>query len=154
MFVQSPIQGVGRIIALEEFNREQIIELARRYELNWVRTEVEQLMNLIGGHPHLVRLTLYYLKCEQVSLEKLLQIAPKEVSPFSNHLRQHLWNLQQHPELAATFSNVVTANAPVRLRSHEAFKLQSMGLVKTQSDDWSPSCNLYHQYFSSQLGEI
>ncbi|MBR8835228.1 MAG: AAA-like domain-containing protein [Stigonema ocellatum SAG 48.90 = DSM 106950] len=34
------------------------------------------------------------------------------------------------------------------------FKLQSMGLVKTQGEDWSPSCNLYYQYFSSQLGEI
>jgi hypothetical protein len=150
----SPLQGVGRIIALEEFNRKQIIELARHHELNWVGTEVEQLMNLIGGHPHLVRLALYYLKSQQVSLERLLQIASTEVSPFREHLRQHLWNLQQHAELAATFRNVVTANASVRLKSHEAFKLQSMGLVKTQSDDWSPSCNLYHQYFSSQLGEI
>ncbi|MBP5973711.1 AAA-like domain-containing protein [Brasilonema sp. CT11] len=148
----SPLQGVGRIIALEEFNRKQIIELARRHELNWVGTEVEQLMNLIGGHPHLVRLALYYLTSEQVSLEKLLQIASTEVSPFRDHLRQHLWNLQQHPKLADTFRDVVTANAPMRLKSHEAFKLQSMGLIKTQGDNWSPSCNLYHQYFLSQLG--
>ncbi|MBW4595095.1 MAG: AAA-like domain-containing protein [Brasilonema angustatum HA4187-MV1] len=41
-------------------------------------------------HPHLVRLALYYLKCLQVSLEKLSQIASTEVSPFRNHLRQHL----------------------------------------------------------------
>ncbi|WP_127082853.1 AAA-like domain-containing protein [Dulcicalothrix desertica] len=96
----------------------------------------------------------FYLKRQQVSLEKLLQIASTEVSPFRVPLRQHLWNLQQHPELAATFRQVVMTNAPVRLKSKEAFKLQSMGLIKTQSDDWSPSCNLYRQYFSSQLGEI
>lgn len=150
----SPLQGVGRIIALEELNREQIIDLARRYELNWGGTEVEQLISLIGGHPHLVRLALHYLKSQKVSLEKLLQVASTEVSPFRDHLRQHLWNLQQHPELAATFRNVVMAGDPVKLRSHEAFKLQSMGLIKTQGNDWSPSCNLYHQYFSSQLGEM
>lgn len=150
----SPLQGVGQIIALEELNKQQIIELTRRYELNLTITEIEQLMNLIGGHPHLMRLALYYLKRQQVTLEKLLQIASTEVSPFRAHLRQHLWNLQQHPELAATFRQVVTAKAPVRLKSKEAFKLQSMGLIKTQSDDWSPSCNLYRQYFSSQLGEI
>ncbi|MEO1187274.1 MAG: AAA-like domain-containing protein, partial [Cyanobacteria bacterium J06636_27] len=44
--------------------------------------------------------------------------------------------------------------APVKLKSQEAFKLQSMGLIKTQSDEWSPSCNLYRQYFLSQLEEI
>ena len=150
----SPLQGVGRIVALEELNREQVIELVRRYELEWIGTEVEQLMDLIGGHPHLVRLALSYLKSQQVSLERLVELASTEVSPFRDHLRQHLWKLQQHPELAATFRKVVATNAPVELKSHEAFKLQSMGLVKTQRDDWSPSCILYRQYFSSQLEKI
>ena len=90
-----------------------MLELAQRYDLHWVGTEVEQLMDAIGGHPYLVRLALDYLNRPQASLEKLLQIASTEVSPFRNHLRQHLWNLQQHPELAATFRKVVTANAPV-----------------------------------------
>jgi AAA-like domain len=153
----SPLQGVGRVVALEEFTLDQVIELARRYKLNWVGTEVEQVMDLVGGHPHLVRLALDYLKRQNVSLEKLLQIASTEASPFRDHLRQHLWNLQQHPELAAAFREVVTVNTPVRLKSAHAFKLQSMGLVKTQSDesdDWSPRCNLYRQYFSRQLVEI
>lgn len=149
----SPLQGAGQVVALEEFSREQVLELAQRYDLHWVGTEVEQLMDSIGGHPYLVRLALDYLKRPQASLEKLLQIASTEVSPFRNHLRQHLWNLQQHAELAATFRKVVTANAPVRLKSDEAFKLQSMGLVKTRSEDWSPSCNLYRQYFPPHLGE-
>jgi hypothetical protein len=149
----SPLQGAGRVVALEEFDRSQVLELAQRYDLHWVGTEVDRLMDSIGGHPYLLRLALDYLKRQQASLEKLLQIASTEVSPFRNHLRQHLWNLQQHAELAATFRNVVTATAPVRLKSDEAFKLQSMGLVKTQSEDWSPSCNLYRQYFPPHLGE-
>ena len=148
----SPLQGAGRVVALEEFNQEQVAELARLYQLNWAETEVKQLMNLIGGHPYLVRLSLDYLKRQQASLKQLLQIASTEVSPFRNHLRQHLWNLQQHAALAATFCKVVTANVPVRLKSDEAFKLESMGLVKTQGEDWSPSCNLYRQYFLPQLG--
>ncbi|MBE9001855.1 AAA-like domain-containing protein [Nostoc sp. LEGE 12447] len=150
----SPLQGVGRIIALEEFTPEQVQDLTKRYELDLVKTEIEQLMNLVGGHPHLVRLALDYLKRQQISLEELLQIASKESSPFRNHLRQHLWNLQQYRDLAAAFREVVTKNTPVKLRSNEAFKLQSMGLVKTQGDDWSPSYNLYRQYFAAQLVEL
>ena len=151
----SPLFNVGWVVLLEDFSREQLIELARRYELNIVITEIEQLMNLVGGHPHLVRLALDYLKSENVSLEELLQIPLTGASPFRTHLRQHLWNLEQHRKLATAFYQVLTANAPVRLNSSEAFKLESMGLVvEKQSDDWIPSRNLYSQYFPAQLERI
>jgi hypothetical protein len=143
---------VGVIIPLPEFTPEQVQDLARRHELDWVSDrEVEQLMAMVGGHPHLVQLALEYLESQKVTLEKLLQIAPTEASPFSDHLRQQLWNLQQYPKIAAAFREVVTTNKPVKLEPAQAFKLHSMGLIQMQGDDCSPRCNLYRQYFSARL---
>ncbi len=45
-------------------------------------------------------------------------------------MRGHLWNLQQHPELATAMKKVVDAINPVQLESMQAFKRQSLGLVQ------------------------
>ena len=150
----SPLAGVGVIIPLPELTRSQVQDLARRHGLNWDNQGVEQLMAMVGGHPHLVQLALEYLESQKLPLEKLLQIAPTEAGPFSDHLRQQLWNLQQHPKIAAAFHEVVTTNKPVKLESAQAFKLHSMGLIQMQGDDCSPRCNLYRQYFSVRLAAI
>ncbi len=149
---RSPLANVGKIFPLPEFTSEQVQDLARRYGLDWIGTqEVEQLMAMVGGHPYLIQQALDYLEHQDVTLNKLVQIAPTEESPFSDHLRQHLWNLQQNPELAKAFSEVVTKNQPVRLETALAFKLHSLGLVQLQGNDCSPRCDLYRQYFSVRL---
>jgi hypothetical protein len=149
---RSPLANVGVIVPLPEFTSEQVQDLARRYGLGWVDTQkVGQLMAMVGGHPYLIQQAFDYLEHQDVILNKLVQIAPTEESPFSDHLRQHLWHLQQNPELAKAFSEVVTENKPVRLETAHAFKLQSMGLVQLQGDDCSPRCDLYRQYFSVRL---
>lgn len=151
----SPLAGVGVIIPLPELTPEQVQDLAQRYGLDWVSSEgVEQLMAMVGGHPYLVQLALKYLESQKVTLEKVLQIAPTEAGPFSDHLRQQLWNLQQYPEIAAALHEVVTTNEPVKLEPAQAFKLHSMGLIRMQGDDCSPRCNLYRQYFSVRLAAI
>lgn len=148
----SPLAGVGVIIPLPELTRSQVQDLARRHGLDWLcYQEVEQLMAMVGGHPHLVQLAFEYFKSQKVTLEKILQIAPTEAGPFSDHLRQQLWNLQQYPEIAAAFREVVTTNDPVKLEPAYAFKLHSMGLIQMQGDDCRPRCNLYRQYFSVRL---
>lgn len=149
---RSPLANVGKIFPLPEFTSEQVQDLARRYGLDWIGTqEVGQLMAMVGGHPYLIQQALDYLEHQDVTLNKFVQIAATEESPFSDHLRQHLWNLQQNPELAKAFSEVVTKNQSVRLETALAFKLQSMGLVQLQGNDCSSRCNLYRQYFSIRL---
>lgn len=148
----SPLNGVGRVILLEEFNSKQVIELTRRYEFDFAETEIEELMYWFGGHPYLLRLALHHLKSERVSLEKFLQLAPAAAGPFSAYLRYHLGMLQQNRELATAFHKVIESNKPVSIKPIVAFKLESMGLVKTQDyDHWSPSCNLFYQYFLKHL---
>ena len=109
-------------------------------------------MTLVGGHPYLVRLALYHIAQQEMTLDQLLEIAPTEAGLYDDHLRRHLWNLQQNPELAVAFAKVVTANKPVELESVPAFKLHSMGLVQMQGNYVTPRFDLYRQYFRDRVG--
>ena len=144
---QSPF-NVGLPIELPEFNPNQIMDLAQRYRLDWNLEQTERLMNMLGGHPGLVRVALYHLVNSNLSLEQLLPVAATETSPFSNHLRRLAWHLQEQPNLAEAMQTVLEANSPVRLDSVEMFKLHSMGLVHLRGNEVTPRCELYRQYFS------
>ncbi len=147
---QSPF-NVGLPIELPEFSLQQVQELARRHGLNWNTTQVEQLMAMVGGHPYLVRVALYRIARADNTLEQLLQTAPTEAGLYGDHLRRHLWNLEQHRELADAVKKVVATTTPVRLDAIQAFKLNSMGLVHLHGNDVTPRCDLYRQYFRDRL---
>lgn len=147
---QSPF-NVGLPIELSEFNAEQVFDLTQRHRLDWTMAEVEQLMAIVGGHPYLVRLALYHLAQQHLSLAQLLEIAPTEAGIYGDHLRRHLWNLKQHPELANAFSRVVNSPSPVELDSVLAFKLHSLGLVHLQGNEVMARFELYRQYFQERL---
>lgn len=148
---QSPFNA-GVPVELLEFNVKQIQDLAHLHDLNWNDTQVEELRRMVGGHPYLVRLAMYYVSSLKVSLKELLQEAPTEAGIYSNHLRRHLETLQKYPELALALKQVVTSPEPIELDSMQIYKLHSMGLVQRQNNYVTPRCNLYRQYFRRVLG--
>lgn len=151
---QSPF-NVGEEIELSEFSEEQVQDFAARHQLNWNTAQVQQLIDMVGGHPFLVQQALSHLRSHpDVTLEQLLQTAPTEAGIYRNHLREHLLHLQQHPELAIALKKVVTATSSVRLDSESTYKLHSMGLVNLQGNELTIQCNLYRQYFSERLGMV
>ncbi len=152
---QSPF-NVGLPIKLPEFSLEQMQELAVRHGLDWAKGEkglekLAPLLAMIGGHPYLARLALYNLGNQTVSLEQLLKEAPTIAGIYSNYLRHHLANLQEHSELATALKRVVTSPTSVQLEAIAAYKLESMGLVKLEGNQAMPSCELYQLYFREQL---
>ncbi|MFM7602401.1 MAG: AAA-like domain-containing protein [Pseudanabaena sp.] len=147
---QSPF-NVGLPIELSEFSREQIADLVARHRLRWTDVEVSQLMAMVGGHPYLVRVALYHIARHDIELADMLKTAPTEAGFYSDHLRRHLWNLEQNPKLAEAMKKVVSSYEPVRLSSEEAFKLDSMGLTLRKGNDVIPRCNLYQIYFRDRL---
>jgi hypothetical protein len=148
---QSPF-NVGVPIELSEFTSKQVQDFAKQYGIDWDAVQVKQLMNMVGGHPYLVQQTLSYLKTRSdITLAELLEAAPTDAGIYSNHLRQHLLSLQQHPELAVALKKVVTTSVGVRLESMQTYKLQIMGLVNLQGNEVIPRCNLYRQYFCDRL---
>lgn len=147
---QSPF-NVGLPIELSEFSPEQVLDLAHRHQLDWSTAEVETLRRIVGGHPYLVRLAFYHLAQQQLTLSDLLTNAPTEAGIYGDHLRRHLWNLQQHPKLATAFSWVVASDEPIELESILAFKLHSLGLVQLRGNRVLSRFELYRQYFNERL---
>ncbi len=95
---QSPF-NVGLPIELPEFTADQVQDLAGRHGLSWNTSQIGRLMGMVGGHPYLVRLALYHIHRGDTTLEGLLREAATEAGLYGDHLRRHLWNLEQHPEL-------------------------------------------------------
>jgi hypothetical protein len=148
---QSPF-NVGLAIKLGEFTTSEVQGLIARHGLRWTDQQVGQFIGLIGGHPYLVRSALYHIASGDVSLEEFLLIAPTEAGIYSSHLLGHLKVLEDYPKLAAAMKTVVASEHPVRLRSEEAFKLDSRGLVVRDKNDVQPRCLLYRLYFRDRLG--
>ncbi|MBD2559428.1 MULTISPECIES: AAA-like domain-containing protein [Nostoc] len=149
---QSPF-NVGLSVELQEFNQEQVKILVERHQgLNWTDAQVKKLMDMVGGHPYLIRLALYHIQHQYITLEQLLQTAPTEAAIYKDHLRGHLCNLEHHSNLISAFNQVVKSSVPIELDSESAFKLHSMGLVVYCNDNKvMPRCDLYRQYFQNRL---
>jgi len=144
--------NVGLMVDLPEFTQDQVVELASKHGLNLGDADATALMALVGGHPYLIRLGLYHIAQEDLTLAQLLQKAHMDAGIYGEHLRRHLWNLHQYPELAKAFEQVIVSENPVTLKSMLAFKLSGMGLVNLQGNDVVlRHGSLYRPYFQSQL---
>jgi AAA-like domain len=151
---QSPF-NVGWPVQLIGFNFEQVKTLANASGLEW-NTEADlhnakRLVEMLAGHPYLVKLALNALVHQEMTLETLLDEAPTQGGIYGDRLRSHWDNFQRQPELAAAMKQVVMADRGVQLGPTEAYKLDSMGLIKLQGDEVTPSCELYRQYFRAHL---
>ena len=147
---QSPF-NVGFPLRLPPFSSAQVEMLAQLHGLLWTPEETRQLTSLVGGHPYLIRLALYYLARQSVTLAQLVQDAPTHDGIYSDHLRRCLGHLKEQPELASALKQVVIAPDSVQLESVPVYQLDSMGLVQLNGNQISPSCELYRQYFSANL---
>ncbi|BAY23900.1 hypothetical protein NIES2100_36930 [Calothrix sp. NIES-2100] len=143
--------NVGLAIELQTFTYQQVFNLAQLYRINLSEAELAQLMQLVDGHPYLIQQALYHLAQQDLTLKQLIQTAAKDAGIYSNHLHRHLRSLQEHPQLAAAYEEVIHSSNPVELEQILAFKLHSMGLVKLQGNQVISSCELYRQYFEEAL---
>ena len=146
---QSPF-NVGLPIQLNNFSLDEVLELAKRYRLNWTGEEsAKLLMEMVGGHPALVHLAIYHLSRGDVTLAQLLQSSPTSTGIYSSHLQRHQVTLQEQQELAIAFGTVLSATEPVPLEPILAYKLNSIGLIKLNENKATLSCQLYQQYFQN-----
>ena len=150
---QSPF-NIGLPIQLSKFQLCQVKELAQKYQINWHSSrELEQLVSLVGGHPALIQIALYYLSRQEITLSELLKTASTPNGIYHNHLR-HLWLiLQAEPELADCCKLLLKSNLPERLKPVTAYKLASMGLIEQIGDEAVISCELYRCYFAKNFDE-
>ncbi|NMG10838.1 AAA-like domain-containing protein [Brasilonema sp. UFV-L1] len=141
--------NIGLVIDLPPFTRFQVEDLAQRHGLQMTYSVLEQLIELTGGFPYLVRLALYQIVHGEILLENLLQNARNHTAIFSNHLQEQLSYLQQNTDLADAFQQVIMTTKPITLEQQIAFQLKSLGLVHLSGRQATVSCGLYREYFSA-----
>jgi len=149
---QSPF-NVGVPIELGPWTIEEVEDLARNYGLMLEATNLKCLMDLTGGHPHLVRLTLPPLALSEMTLCEVMETAATEAGIYRSHLMERLNYLESHPDLLTAMRQTVNSDEPVRLRSQDAYKLDSMGLIRRQNNEVTPLCEVYRAYFKERLAE-
>lgn len=147
---QSPF-NVGKIIDLEDLNLIQLSELNQKHGSQFTVPQLQQLMNLLNGHPYLVRQSLYLVADQAVSPEELFQQATSDQGPFGGHLRLHLRRLMEDPELRRGLLQVLRNQTCSDMRV--LFKLQGQGLVKQEGKRILPRCQLYADYFRECLND-
>lgn len=80
-------------------------------------------MDLVGGHPYLVRLAMYQIKTNNSTLEEFLTQAVMEMSIYSDPLRRLHNILKQSPTLTSAYAQVVESAAPISLDSLQIYQL-------------------------------
>jgi len=146
---QSPF-NVGLPVELGELPPEEVARLVALHGLNLSEAELGQLLELVGGHPYLVRKALYEL-ANGLPFATFLREAPTEGGVYGDHLRGILKAVEDHPELEEALRQVVNSTEPVKLRSEQAFKLESLGVVVPEANLVRPRCRLYASYLADRL---
>ncbi|OIP72310.1 MAG: diguanylate cyclase [Oscillatoriales cyanobacterium CG2_30_40_61] len=147
---QSPF-NIGLSIELPPFTVNQVQNLAELYHLNLSDTKIQNLTNLVGGHPYLVHLAIYHLANNLISLEELLNKAPTLEGIYKDYLESLWLILHNKPELAIAMKRVATSGAGIQLEPIIAYQLYSLGLVNLDGNYCTAFCELYRQYFGSQI---
>jgi hypothetical protein len=137
-------------VELGELAPEQVRHLVALHGLPLSETEIGDLLELVGGHPYLVRRALYEL-ANGLPFATFLEQAPTEAGVYGDHLRGLLKAVEDHPELGDALRLVVNSPEPVKLRSEQAFKLESLGVVVPEGNLERPRCRLYSLYLADRL---
>lgn len=147
---QSPF-NVGTRLSLEDFTREEVAELNRRYGRP-LRDEAEELrfFRLINGQPYLAHKGLYEMAARGLSLSDLAAQAHLNKGVFGDHLQRVLDMLRGDEELCRSVRALLREGA---LPDPECFyRLRSAGVVKGESpSDAAPRCELYASYLAEHL---
>jgi transcriptional regulator with XRE-family HTH domain len=148
---QSPF-NIGLPLKLSEFTDEQVIELAFRYGIDCRENDQgQQLIKLIGGHPALINVACYHLRCQQLKLKDILTTASTQKGIYRQHLQGLLNKLQQNTQLLEVFKTMIVPKHNIVLDPLIAYQLESMGLIKLQQQEWIISCELYREFFREYL---
>ena len=147
---QSPF-NVGLPITLGPWSVEVVEEMARRYGIPFDAAERDLCMRMTGGHPELVRSAFYRAAVGDGALADLFDKAATEEGIYRSHLVERLSYLEQHPELKSVMRDLVVASEPQRVKSQDANKLDSMGLIRRVENDVTPLNQIYRDYFQEML---
>ena len=143
--------NVGRVIRLPELTIDRVQKLAHLHGLDWDNLQTQQLTELVGLHPFLIRFALYHIAIGKTSLAVILERGHLADGLFNDSLQRYWRYLERYPELGKIMAQVVKSETPSRIISTLIEQLQDAGLVKHDGDLVLPANQLYRLYFRNRL---
>lgn len=143
---QSPF-NVGEPHLLTDFSVAQVRDLCKRYGVD---ANAEELIDVFGGHPFLIRKALFTIYSTGCTVAELVAGVFDSDSPFRDHLQILLAPLLTNPALNQAMGQAVHKGS---CESERAFQgLLGAGLVRGYSREAAtPRCKLYRVFFSKRL---
>jgi hypothetical protein len=139
----SVFYGLTVPIQLGHLEPEQVRQLVRLHRLDWSDADLARLMDLVGGHPFLLRLALHEAALHRVGPGALLP-GPGQDGLYAQHLRHYRQLLQKDGELHAALRSV--GREGTRALDPDAYEeLQRMGLVTETDGRYRLCCRLYER---------
>jgi hypothetical protein len=148
---QSPF-NVGEVITLTDFTAAQVSGLNQVHGLPFNPMQERQLMDLLNGHPYLIRRSLYLVASGQWAVAQLFADVTGDRGPFSDHLRYHLFRIHDRQDLIEGLKQVIGQQICPDRRVLRL--LSAAGLVVVDQVDHqrvAPRCQLYGEYFGERL---
>jgi AAA-like domain/TIR domain len=140
--------NVATPIEPQAFDRDALDDLNGHYGKPLVAAELDDLRELVGGHPYLSRLALYRIVTGQsASFDQLYDSAPTHEGPFGDHLKSMLMLLGEQNGLLPAMQQVI-ANASVR-DEETYYRLHGAGLANREGKRVIPANTLYARFFRS-----
>jgi hypothetical protein len=154
LFITDPNQSpfnVGTRLALADFTCESVDDLNSRYGGPLASgTEVRRLVDLVGGHPYLVRRSLHHLVTHECGIAEFELIADRDDGPLGDHLRQVLSLVSHDKELRSAIRGLLSGKRSVSAESF--YLLRAAGIVSGETAaEMRPRCELYARYLKSHL---
>jgi hypothetical protein len=144
---QSPF-NVGEVLTLTDFTPSQVTELNQKHGAPFNSSQERQLMDWLNGHPYLVRKGLYLVASQQVTVADLFAQATDDRGPFGDHLRYHLFRINDRQDLIAGLQQVIQQQTCTDQRVLRL--LSAAGLVYRDNQTVRPRCRLYAEYFGER----
>ncbi|MCL1474146.1 AAA-like domain-containing protein [Argonema antarcticum] len=146
----------GTEILLSYLKKEQVKSLAEQYKNNNFNDEqIQKLMDMVGGHPDLVKLALNKIIDGTMEIEKLLNNTDRLDEIYGDHLNEYLRYFEIYPKRKEAFKKIVTADLPVEFKSVSEIEivesLRDLGLIKIEGENVEPRNKLYRLYFRDRL---
>ena len=141
---QSPF-NVGERIFVDDFLPAESAELNKRHQSPLSSAELEQLHQLLNGHPFLTRVAFYTIVRDRLRWPQFTRLVASAQTPFLGHLQHIDLLLQRDARLMDGFGRILH-NQPIN-DEHTRFRLLKSGLIK----DDRVRCDLYQQHFVKRM---
>jgi hypothetical protein len=110
--------------------------------------ELDQLKELLDGHPFLTRLAFYRLAMTpSLNFRTLVDTAARDDGPFGDHLHAKLMALQHNPALLTALKQLIAHRAPLQQETY--WRLHGAGLVRRIDNQAVPANLLYARFFKA-----